>query len=42
MEWVPKHNINLQAVSEHFWNNHEDQTDRPWILQGDNFNQENN
>jgi hypothetical protein len=40
MEWVSKHSISLWVVTKHFWNNHEDQTDRPWILQGDNFNQE--
>nr|CAB3470139.1 unnamed protein product [Digitaria exilis] len=37
--WVHKHGINVQAVIEHFWNNLDDQADRPWILEADDMDQ---
>jgi len=41
-EWVLKRAIDARAVVNNFWHNPDDRTGRPWILQDDSFDPEDN
>ncbi|KAL6637612.1 hypothetical protein ACP70R_025184 [Stipagrostis hirtigluma subsp. patula] len=41
MEWVLKHDINLQVLVHYCFHSNYNETNRPWILQDDKYDQEN-
>ncbi|TVU45664.1 hypothetical protein EJB05_05156, partial [Eragrostis curvula] len=40
-EWILKNSLNLEALSEHYSQNHDDRTTGHWILQDGNYDKEN-